>query len=457
MSGPKIVRVVTREELQAEGLMHLRAVDAALAQCERTARRHDAWTDERSRALAARRQELERLYQHDRWSELRRAAPIETSFLQDELARVTGAAVEAAELALRRRRRLGDAARSIVQALEAERRAVPAELLTMAERARRGRDDDLSDLESELNVAMRALGTGGTGAGTAEQMSLAERLASGEQGQTYAEWSARRAATEREPDVRVIRLMAELSVLAPQQAAPFLTRMDLIAQERAADRRALLTDSLVLDVGTYVAKEKAWSAQLPGLEQARSMLEALASEEASGLRTRLETALVMRDAEAAMALIAEIRALADGETRRRLAAARRQAVLKGLATLGYEVREHMETAWAEGGRVIVRKAGASDYGVELGAPTNAERIQLRLVGSATPVEPRTASRDRDAEVQWCSQVRELSEVLGGQGSELIIERALAAGAQLVKTVAFDDARVTDLQRVESPRPRERQR
>src|SRR4051794_37315450 len=53
MSGPKIVRVVTREELQAEGLMRLRTVDAALAQCERTARRYDAWTHERSRALAA--------------------------------------------------------------------------------------------------------------------------------------------------------------------------------------------------------------------------------------------------------------------------------------------------------------------------------------------------------------------------------------------------------------------
>jgi hypothetical protein len=32
MSGPKVVRVVTREELHAEGRAHLRAVDAALAQ-----------------------------------------------------------------------------------------------------------------------------------------------------------------------------------------------------------------------------------------------------------------------------------------------------------------------------------------------------------------------------------------------------------------------------------------
>ncbi|YCI88526.1 hypothetical protein M1D99_12320 [Pseudomonas sp. R3-41] len=38
------------------------------------------------------------------------------------------------------------------------------------------------------------------------------------------------------------------------------------------------------------------------------------------------------------------------------ALARREAVLDGLASLGYEVREGMATAWVETGKVVLRKS-----------------------------------------------------------------------------------------------------
>lgn len=51
---------------------------------------------------------------------------------------------------------------------------------------------------------------------------------------------------------------------------------------------------------------------------------------------------------------------------------------------------------------------------------------------------RTAARDRDAETIWCSEFDRLRASLSVHGDHLKIERALAAGAQPVKTVVFEN-------------------
>ncbi|HEV3304103.1 MAG TPA: hypothetical protein VG055_30915, partial [Planctomycetaceae bacterium] len=120
------------------------------------------------------------------------------------------------------------------------------------------------------------------------------------------------------------------------------------------------------------------------------------------------------------------------------AAARRKAILGGLAALGYEVREGMATAWTQNGRLIVKKPNATDYGVELAAPEDASRLQVRLVGAVNPASARDPVRDRDQEAMWCSDFGKLRELVAASGGDVLIERALAVGAQPVKTVTFDD-------------------
>jgi hypothetical protein len=95
-----------------------------------------------------------------------------------------------------------------------------------------------------------------------------------------------------------------------------------------------------------------------------------------------------------------------------------------LAELGYEVRDTMATAWARDGRLVVQKPGATDYGVELGAPADLARLQVRLVGSDRPSVSRSAERDRDMETIRCSDFDRLSHLLGGRGGEMVIEHAL---------------------------------
>jgi hypothetical protein len=147
-------------------------------------------------------------------------------------------------------------------------------------------------------------------------------------------------------------------------------------------------------------------------------------------------------------LIAEGASLIESETRDLAATSRRRAILTGLASLGYEVREGMATSWVRDGRVMLRKPGTPDYGVELGAPADAARLQIRLVGSDRPATPRSVQRDRDQETIWCSEFGKLQDLIAKSSGELIIERAQPVGVVAVKTVVMGtlEGEVRDIDR-----------
>jgi len=61
------------------------------------------------------------------------------------------------------------------------------------------------------------------------------------------------------------------------------------------------------------------------------------------------------------------------------AQSRRQAVLEGLAKLGYQVSENLETAWVQDGRVVIKRTSQPGYGVELSGKMDSGRVQMRTV------------------------------------------------------------------------------
>ena len=54
-----------------------------------------------------------------------------------------------------------------------------------------------------------------------------------------------------------------------------------------------------------------------------------------------------------------------------------------------------------------------------------------------PVAPRNPARDRDQETIWCTEFNQLQALVMRDGGEVVIERALEAGAQSLKTVALE--------------------
>ena len=113
MSGPKVVRIVTREEIEAICRRHLASVREAVEELRRCARRHDALDDQLTAALEQRLQALQRLFDEEQWVELQKQAPQAVAFLHHEAQQVRTRATAAAEATRSKRRRIADAARTL--------------------------------------------------------------------------------------------------------------------------------------------------------------------------------------------------------------------------------------------------------------------------------------------------------------------------------------------------------
>ncbi|MBB4098004.1 hypothetical protein [Sphingomonas kyeonggiensis] len=419
MSGPKVVRIVTREEILDICHGMLARVDAALAEWTRIGERNDCIDDAALAAARARRAELAELIAADRFMDLQKQAPIEEAFLRDDV-QVRLAKVAAEQAAARsRNRREREAAASLLRALRAGGEALDANLERGLERG-----DAAALAEGFRVLAART-------AAPAASRALADRLRLDGPPASFADWLASRPAVDTDPAVaRIDARIAELAPLVDGPAvADWTARLDEAADAEPA-RRSLLLDGLDVATGRALTEARARAAAVLDLGLLAAEMRA-ADLDAVALAAGVEDL----GTEAIAARVAEGRAALDAHRRALSSAARRTAVLEGLAGLGYEVTEGMRTTWVEEGRLVVRSATRPDYGVEVSAA--GERMQMRPVAfDAGGVGP-DPSRDRDAETIWCGDVSALQAGLGDAGGGLVIERALSVGATPLKRIAVE--------------------
>lgn len=454
MSGPKVVRVITREELEAICRRQLSYVDAALEQVRRVIKRYGLEEAALGAAFETKRNELSALIGAGKFSAFLNQAPVLVDYFRSEVTRLESKALAAIEAAKARRRRLSDAARSIASALAAGGQVPSAALLAVIATSLTADDEALKRHQNIVDEAFKSLAKAPTTTAlTAGQKSLAARLGAGGVIDTLAGWLAQQAPQTDPQTTRLDKVLAELEHLGDTATIEaFGRRAGIIASEPSPSQRRLLTDSLVLDAGDSLRQLKEAAALRSQLRELQGALGASSTEETTRLAAAIAEALAAPGAPDS-ALVTLANAAVEKAQRSLAAAARRRAILGGLATLGYEVRETMATAWARDGRLIVRKPGSTDYGVELAAPEDAARLQVRLVGAQNPAQPRGAARDRDQEATWCSEFTELRKLVANAGGELQVERALEVGAQAVKTVPFD--KVVAPTTAEHQRPLER--
>ena len=430
MSGPKVVRIVTREEAEAICRRHIAVVTAAVHEAIERARRCDRLDDAMQRSLMSRISSLEALLAQADWMALYKQASAMVPFLKEESDRLEKAATEEAARARTRRRRSMDAARSVAAALEAA--GVPA--APGLERAAKGRSPSPADADRAISDALAAIPVPRQArVDMAGQAAFAARLGVGEASRSISDLVATQQPTVSASEQRLDVLLAELHVLG-NAASGLAERADAIADETDAVRRRLLTDSLIMDAAAQVTALRRREAIDAGLREVAASLEGIDTAEASALRGRLDAAVGHAGEAAATALGTDVANAVEAGVRVLAAAARRRAILGGLSTLGYEIRETMGAAWERDGRLVVRKPGGNDYGVELGAPADAARFQVRLVGSTTPEMPRDTQRDTDQEVIWCGEFERLRAGLTANGDEIVLDTAVEAGKLPLRSV-----------------------
>ena len=418
MSGPKVVRIVTREEILEICRGHLARVDAALEEWTRIGRRNDCVDAEAIAAATRRRDALAALVAADRFMDLQKQAPIEEAFLREDLThRLAEVARRQAE-ARSRERRERDAGASLLRALEQRGPVEPA----LAQGLRSGDAGALAE-------GFRAL-SAGAGA-PAASAGLAASLREDERPRDLASWMAGRPPEPADPLLdRLDGRLAELAVaLVGERLDGMRARLEE-AWSAPPARRSLLLDGLDVETGRALETERRRAALLMDLRLVAAEIGAAGLEvdaylsgadtlEPASLETRIEAARSALDAHRAQSA----------------AAARREAVLEGLAKLGYEVTEGMSTSLAADGRVVLRSAGRPEYGVEVASAGATGRMQMRPVAFGLGTQGPDPSRDRDAETIWCGDVSTLQERLAEVGAGLEIERALPVGAVPLKRVA----------------------
>ncbi|TYK57898.1 hypothetical protein [Pseudomonas synxantha] len=426
MSGPKVVRIVTREEIIAICEGHLQRLELVLARWQAQASKVGELNEQERVATFARRDRLRALLAQERFAELQKAVPAEIEHLRrDQGDREERAIIRAAQRR-QRERRLKENAATLLEALQARSEGADQDLLRSLTQLANGIIKE--DGERLLAAGFVQLAKADQKETLSEaQRALAQLLKVDDTPNSLSEWMAARHP-DTLPDIRLQRInrhIAELQLLqGTDSAASFLQAQERAEAEPESQRRNLLLDSLVLDLASSTRTFKNKRESLERLQDLASEMETQARTDYTALFSQISTCTTVTNLETITGLTEQCEAFIATHLQAEAALARREAVLSGLASLGYEVREGMATAWAETGKVVLRKVATPGYGVEVGGKADNGRLQVRAVALSGD---RDKTRDRDIETIWCSEFQRLQARLKDRGSELLIERSLSVG------------------------------
>lgn len=440
MSGPKVVRVVTREELIAICEGNIAALKAALEQWRKVGLRNELISDEDVRLAERRITAMREMLSADRFAEIQKQVPLEIAFLKTDMTRRIERAVEEKAQARNEDRRRIRAAEALVRALTAKGIAVPSPLRDPG--AQSG-----EQLQAAIAAAFNLLAPSATGDGpTDRQRELAAKLAEDESRLTLAQWLSAQPDTRQEATdtLEVERRLDELKSINPPRAEAFVARLGHILTD-TSPRRSLLIDSFAADIAQSrweaIAEANAW-------EELDAVLEQLASISKSSPEGLLSDVEALRGSSPTVSDILKLVSRAKDDVAKHVKIqaeiAKRSALLEGLSELGYVVKEGMQTAWVENGRVVLKSSKSPNYGVEVGGDPN-NNMQLRTVRFGDADAASDVVADVAAETEFCGDFSKLQGKIAEAGGELTIVKALGIGATPVKRVAAD-SQLAEVQR-----------
>ncbi|WP_395450043.1 hypothetical protein ACHMW7_09685 [Aminobacter sp. UC22_36] len=436
MSGPKVVRIVTRDEIidLCNGL--LARVDAAFDEWLKVGQRNEFIDDDAITSTRRRRDALASLIASDRFMDFQKQAPLEVQFLRDDIQRrlVAAAAAKAAKRSKERRGK--EALASLLIRLSELQVSIPSGL---ADRLRRAELDALSEafrlLEKATPVSNDSIASA----------SLAASMREGSGLRSFAEWLAQQPTQPLDPAIE--RIQARIDEMQDHfDTARWQTRI-LEIEDADEARRNLMLDALEVETARALMEHRRRRALVLDV---RIQIAELSATDKDGKPAQSD--LDELGVEALEALLSQTQVALTARREAAAAEARRTAVLEGLAKLGYQVTEGMTLASPQDGRLILRSTTRPDYGVEVSS-AGLERMQMRAVAFTTDGGTADRARDRDAESIWCGEVSELRRDLSIVGTDLAIERSSPVGATPLKRVAIMGASETAVADVRAPQQR----
>jgi len=432
MSGPKVVRVVTREERieNCEGL--LAQLDAVTRALKADAARLDDSEGEELARSTIRRDALLELVRTDNFDQADVQIRQEISFISSKRSEAIERAASAVAVARRQLSSQRHAATTLLKELERRAPEAHAELAAGLRKIASQAGMNIN-AESMLAKAMLALSPAAPTADLSEEQQVLARSLQATQDRDSGGngWQSLAAQDKRIVDLQ--HRLAQIDVLQSSEATvAFSQRLDALELEADGPVRNMKLDALVIEVATAVDGLRRLSGLVGAAQAALAEIEVLGSlTELASVRKALEAAIADPD-EMRLTKVTTDATRAVGLARAaRAAMSRRKAVLAGLATLGYQVNDNMATAWVDEGRVVLRKTDADAHGLEIASAPDAHRLQVRAVAFSSGL---AAAANLAAETAWCGDFSLLQEHLRQDAGDLAIERALPVGVVPLKVV-----------------------
>ncbi|MDR2209140.1 MAG: hypothetical protein LBE22_09250, partial [Azoarcus sp.] len=398
MSGVKVVRVLTREERMAPSLKLLKTLGREIARYDTQCAAQDELQQE-LKATRARFEALAQEVQEANWFDtLEDSLRAEIAFVQEKRERARQAQLEKLSLA-RLQQYLKQYLQAQLQEAVAQQRAHYAD--------EQGAKD--------LTETQRAL---------LQQMRDVSDEASGEE--QAISWEAMLAAIP-EPVSRLERTMAALELLHPALAESFGARLaELHTQSLTQTAHNMARDTLYMELAEAVKTQQE-------IRQAVEALEDIVSqaEFPPPVMAAIEHAIAARDLASLLRLRDQISTHIETREAETFARLRREALLEGLAELGYTPGENMDALLEKEGRIVLRNNRQTGYGVELAA-SSSPRVQLRVVSLS---DRHNAEADHEAESALCQDVEVLQEKARARGMDIALEISKKPGEVPVKRLA----------------------
>ncbi len=451
MSGPKVVRIVSVEEKQQVVKQQQRKIVKMLQTLHVFVQQHNLLAHSLIGQLQHRRKDYEALNEDD-YYRIEAFAEQEIQFLKTRLQELEQELVKKRMHDKNRIRRIKMAAHSLKQAYQQREIALPetiATLITLSPESN-SNADQLVKHEQQLKTALQALTQAAVQPSktlSTEQQALKSRLQSDAAITSFSTWLTTYEPKPSKQQIRLDTLLTYLSLMPPMplrhsQIQTFITRAEALEQGIQTTQFAVKMDSLIVDVSTFIQLQKHQKQQQEALQHYQETIESIEPENTSDMLQRIKQVLIIltKQTEREFDLDSFVQQAHDYvETLQNDHAAdsRRHAVLTGLQALGYDINENMTTAWVENGRLIVKKSAVDDYGIELAAPSNMQRIQARVTVN-NDAKQRSMTTDNAAEEAWCGDFSQLKQTLADDKGEIIIDRALAVGSQALKEIATEE-------------------
>ena len=457
MSGPKVIDVVTRQELIDSCKAILAEVDYAIKEWQRVMDRNMIVAADELTLLTKAHDELVDLLKADRFQEIQVFAPRLTASIhrhvQNKLA-IHNAQANSAHVKEKSTRL---SARTVM----ARCQEMGLDLLKEDEKvladAVGGHIVDADVLRQALSRTQAAIQAKETAANSATQRDLASLL--GATGEILSASEILKTIEESLADPRIGRISHQITELATagedKTASEFRSHLDRATRaEEDGDmrQRGLLLDSLEVALAPAIKRARQTHELRRDIGVESAAAQATNDLEACRVELReAEVALQRGETDSARLHLERAKTTRLDRCKQRAAQSSRAAILDGLKELGYEVREGMATQWAEKNQLVVGHAAKPGVALELAGTLDGGRLQARMV--ALQGSARDPHADKQTEETWCSEFDSLQKYLARRGGEIKVVKAVAAGAAPLKVVTDD---LLDEER-RHPQTRERER